>query len=45
MDVKIKDSIEDFEAAFICINNSPNGYFETSEDLMRGTIFFLFTYL
>lgn len=39
-DMKIKDSIEDFEAAFICINNSPNGYFETSEDLMRGKFFF-----
>jgi hypothetical protein len=40
MDIKIKDSIEDFEAAFICINNSPNGHFETSEDLMRGKFTF-----
>ena len=30
------NSFEDLRAAFICINNGPNGYFKSSQELIRG---------
>ena len=33
------ESIEDFRAAFVCITNSPDGYFSSPEELTRGFCF------
>lgn len=32
----IDDSIEDFKAAFVCMTNGINGYFESPDDLLKG---------
>ena len=34
----LAESIEDFRAAFVCITNSPDGYFKSPEELARGFI-------
>jgi len=36
----LAESIEDFRAAFVCITNSPDGYFKSPEELARGFIHF-----
>jgi hypothetical protein len=36
-----RDSIEDFKAAFVCITNSPDGYFKSAEELTRGNLLIL----